>query len=149
MHWTRGFGRVGALAAVIAGLAVAPLGGGGAAAETSARPRQLEVVDLGTLPGHSQSEALGINDRGTVVGWSLDGTTGLTRAVRWDDEAISELGSLIGPSGTSAATAVNRRGDIAGYSSASEEDISVIHPVLWQDGEPIDLGTREGPSPRR
>ncbi|MFC5053345.1 hypothetical protein [Saccharothrix xinjiangensis] len=49
------------------------------------------VVDLGTLPGGSESSTVAINDDGVVVGRAKD-AQGLSRPVRWDaDHRIAEL----------------------------------------------------------
>ena len=44
------------------------------------------VEDLGTLPGDVASVAMGINERGDVVGWSVR-PNGDTRAFLYTDEA--------------------------------------------------------------
>lgn len=46
--------------------------------------------DLGTLPGDTGSQALGINDRGQVVGVSYGGTAG-SRAFLWENGAMVDL----------------------------------------------------------
>jgi probable HAF family extracellular repeat protein len=45
-------------------------------------PRQYRILDLGILPGGSESQALGINNGGEVVGWSKVATTD-THAFVW------------------------------------------------------------------
>lgn len=46
--------------------------------------------DLGTLPGDTGSQALGINDRGQVVGVSYGGTAG-SRAFLWENGTMVDL----------------------------------------------------------
>ncbi|MEI7036243.1 hypothetical protein [Fulvimonas yonginensis] len=52
--------------------------------------------DLGTLPGDTHSQALGINDRGQVVGLSYGGTAGL-RAFLWENGVMKDLNTLVAP----------------------------------------------------
>src|SRR5262245_13233607 len=61
------------------------------------------VKDLGTLGGTS-AEALGINDEGGVVGWSLL-ANGRAHAFLWRAGKMSDLGALAG--GRSQANDVN------------------------------------------
>jgi probable HAF family extracellular repeat protein len=73
-----------------------------------------EMVDLGVLPGDSDSEASAVNDRGDVVGQSR-GPVG-SQAVRWTRSGgIQALGTVAG--GTySVANAINRHGAVVGVS---------------------------------
>src|SRR5262249_10819798 len=50
-----------------------------------------EVTVLGTLPGAGGAEATGINASGAIVGWCKT-AEGLTHAVRWDGDRITDLG---------------------------------------------------------
>jgi probable HAF family extracellular repeat protein len=111
-----------------------------AAAERPAA-RRYEIVDLGTLPGGTYSEAYAINDVGWVVGWSATGDPeGDGHAVVWRNGQIIDLGTLSG-SGSSSASDVNNRGEIVGSSRTATGE---LHPTLWRDGEIIDLGTLGG-----
>jgi probable HAF family extracellular repeat protein len=72
------------------------------------------VQDLGTLPGDSGSEALGINRHGEAVGYS-SGRSGI-QAVMWrSDRTIESLGRLR-DGDHSKAFAINQSGDVAGTS---------------------------------
>jgi len=53
-----------------------------------------------------------------------------------------DLGTLGGPSGYSAASAVNDRGEVIGVSTVGVDDGAVF---LWRDGQMIDLGVRGNP----
>jgi probable HAF family extracellular repeat protein len=55
------------------------------------------MQDLGTLPGDVNSAGLGINDRGDVVGASIDGplATGNPRPFIWQNGRMSDLNALI------------------------------------------------------
>ncbi|MCB9914799.1 MAG: hypothetical protein H6828_06565 [Planctomycetes bacterium] len=96
-------------------------------------------VDLGTLGG-ANSAALGLNDRGQVVGWAeVPGcTTGnglpCRRAFLWEDGVMTDLGFLAGDEG-SVARAINDAGLIVG---TSERDVlfgsGTYHAVTWTGG---------------
>ena len=51
-----------------------------------------DIIDLGGLPGATTSRALGINDSGVVVGYSVVG--GVDYATEWSDGSIINLGGL-------------------------------------------------------
>ena len=52
------------------------------------------IQDLGTLPGDVNSAGIGINDRGEVVGVSLDAASNL-RAYHWQNGKMQDLNTLI------------------------------------------------------
>ena len=72
--------------------------------------------ELGALPGHVTSEAVAINTRGEVAGWS--GPLGGERAALWAPGlAVRDLGTL--PGGQwSRARAVNGHGEVVGSSGS-------------------------------
>lgn len=109
-------------------------------------PRKGEILGLPPLPGDTVGFALGINDRGQIVGAS--GTCANTivtavglfvgaHAVLWDNGSPVSLGSL---GGTMAkAGAINDRGEVAGFSSLPGD--SSVHSFLWTKGAGMqDLG---------
>jgi hypothetical protein len=53
--------------------------------------------DLGTLPGDTHSQALGMNDRGDAVGVSCDADFSLCRGVLWQGGAIIDLNTRLLP----------------------------------------------------
>jgi probable HAF family extracellular repeat protein len=70
------------------------------------------------------------------------------RAVEWGPGPgeIRELPPLPGDT-VSAATALNDRGQVVGISGICDRAVgrfSAIHAVLWQDGQPVDLGSLGG-----
>src|SRR5688572_11829051 len=99
------------------------------------------VIDLMTPTGYEgMSTALGINNRGQIVGYihtyppAWDGEW---RALRWERGTVTELGMLTDPSSWgSYALGINDRGQIVGTSSRQIYGDA----VLWQDGAMIDLG---------
>jgi probable HAF family extracellular repeat protein len=70
------------------------------------------LTDIGTFGG-TWSEALGINNKGQVVGGASRGN-GIRRAFLYDDGVMIDMGSLFGESGESIAAAINERGQLAG-----------------------------------
>jgi probable HAF family extracellular repeat protein len=90
------------------------------------------IVDLGTLPGDSNSEALGINNSGQIVGTSyIDGFRQMGRPFLWDKGTMSELPGLDGEK--AEALDINDRGQVVGYSGPL--------PVMWENGTRIPLET--------
>jgi probable HAF family extracellular repeat protein len=87
--------------------------------------------DLGTLKGGLQSQAVAINDKGVMVGWS--DSNFVTRAVefRFDGTSttIKDLGALDG-SGASKAMGINAAGQVVGSSSALGGS---THAFLYDD----------------
>ena len=93
------------------------------------------VRDLGTLPGYTSSEALGINAAGQVVGTSSD-MQSQSRPFLWDDGVMTNLGTLGGSRGT--AHGISDTGLIVGE---SEDSTHTMHAFLWENGAMTDLGT--------
>jgi probable HAF family extracellular repeat protein len=106
-----------------------------------------EPVTLPPLPGDTVGFALGINDRGQVVGAS--GTCSNTplfpfpigpHAVLWQNGSPFDLTGLGGTLNTAAA--VNNRGEVVGGSSVAGE--TAFHTFLWTRKRGIeDLGAVE------
>lgn len=120
------------------------------------------VIDLGTLPGGHESQAVAINDRGQVSGFADNGTpdpvsmfggpngAGWVTQVRsfiWQNGVMQDLGTLGGPD--ALMTEMNARGQIAGdsYTNATPNattGVPTTDPFLWQHGHMRDLGTLGG-----
>ena len=99
------------------------------------------MIDLGTLPGGTTSEASGINTKGQIVGWSYT-TSGYQHAFLYSGGKMTDLGTL--PGGLySFATGINDNGQIVGY---SDTDSGEEHAFLYSGGMMTDLGTLDGRS---
>jgi len=100
--------------------------------------REKGIRDLGTLPGDYASLALGINDRGVVVGASL-GADFNPRAVRWKNGMMTDLSTLI-PADSALhlllANSINSSGAITGLAVTSSGDLHgfMAKPRCTADG---------------
>jgi probable HAF family extracellular repeat protein len=103
------------------------------------------IKDLGTLPGGRQSRAVGNNDKGQVVGWSLD-ANGVSRAVVWSPTGrIRALPALVQGLGCQA-NHINESGQAVGRCRIGfREGSPVYRAVLWSPaGQIRNLGTLPG-----
>jgi probable HAF family extracellular repeat protein len=118
-----------------------------------------KVTDLRSLPGQGNcSNPFSVNDNAQVVGTSENGTvdplTGIneTRAVRWENGEIEDLGSFGG--NQNGANGINDRAEIVGFSLNTTPDPYSLYDILlgssngtqtraflWQNGHMRDLGT--------
>ena len=111
---------------------------------------------LPTLGGNN-GYATGANRRAQVVGWAENTIADPTcnppqvlqfRALVWGPgrDQIQELPPLPGDT-TSAATAINDRGQVVGISGICDNAVgrfSAAHAVMWEDGVATDLGSLGG-----
>lgn len=97
------------------------------------------MVDIGTLGG-SRSQALDVNNRGEVVGFSLLPGDTAVHAIRWTAaEGMVDLGTLGG--NDSVAEDINDNGEIVGSSLTAAGGFA-YHSFLWSAAEGMaDLGT--------
>ena len=94
------------------------------------------------LPGGANNAALGINNSGTLVGYSETiSPGGNDEAFSYSGGVLTGLGTLTGGT-TSQANAINSSGDIVGESDGSAP--SSMHPFLWIGGVWTDLGVLAG-----
>ena len=111
-------------------------------------PGRRQIQELPPLPGDSASAATAINDRGQVVGISGDcdrafGRFSAIHSVLWEDGVPTNIGDLGGVA-WNTPVAINRRGDIVGFSNTSPADGGSFRAqaFLKLAGEPIqNLGT--------
>jgi probable HAF family extracellular repeat protein len=91
------------------------------------------VTNLGILPGDSAAFATGINNRGQVVGSTLN-SAGWSRGFIWQDNVMIDLNTLI-PEDSNlyiiAASNINERGQISGMATVlTGPDTGKIHAIL-------------------
>ena len=115
-----------------------------------------EMKALSTLGG-THGFATGVNNHGQVVGWAETPVRDPTcnapqvlqfRAVVWDAKngGRRQLRPLHGDS-TSAATAINDRGQVVGISGDCDiavGQLSARHAVIWEDGKVKEIGDLGG-----
>jgi probable HAF family extracellular repeat protein len=100
------------------------------------------LIDLGTLGG-ADSFASGINDKGEIVGTSVN-TDGYRRAFRYVAGVMTDLGTLGGSN--SSAAAINNRGDIVGSADIGPNPALDSRAFLLRPGVSMqDLGRFEVP----
>lgn len=87
-----------------------------------------EMKNLGVLDADFISGAWSINDRGQIVGFSLNSAFE-RRPVLWDHAGIHELETLGGT--YSDAFGINQHGEIAGWATLPDQGYEIIHAVLW------------------
>ena len=97
------------------------------------------VIDLGTLGG-TESHARDINERGQVVGVSLNGDSGSYHAFLYSHGSLQDLGTL--NEEHSEALGINDHGEIVGV--IWNNDYSLYHAFRYSDGTMEDLGTLGG-----
>ncbi len=85
------------------------VGGVGIATEWSGG----SVINLGGLPGYTESSASGVNDVGQIVGYSVVG--GVAYATEWSGSSVIDLEGLPG-STKNVALGVNNSGQVVGVS---------------------------------
>jgi probable HAF family extracellular repeat protein len=123
--------------------------------------KQGQVIDIGTIRGGYDSLARAVNNSGVVVGlsttlvsdpFSMIMSFGLpfafqTRAYRWQNGVLRDLGTLGGPD--AMALGINDRGQIAGnsyidFASSPGCGTLTTGAFLWENGKMRNLGSLGG-----
>lgn len=94
-----------------------------------------ETCDLGVAPGDSLSEALGVNDRDQVVGFSFGAADPDGRAFIWQDGKMIDLNTLVAPGTTLElvdAQDINDQGVITGQALDPATDALVAFKAVPQ-----------------
>jgi probable HAF family extracellular repeat protein len=109
--------------------------------------RERGMQNLGTLPGDVNSVGLAINNRGEVVGASVDGTpaAGTPNVFIWRDGVMSELNKLTQPDSPFVHLlnpgALNDAGEIPGFGITSAGDVHAFLAIP-RDGNATDAEHR-------
>jgi probable HAF family extracellular repeat protein len=112
-------------------------------------PEPGEIHELPPLPGDASSWAIGINNRGQVIGLSGKcvspnfNLTGVVpqHGVIWQNGKAINLGSLGGTLRT-FPWAINSKGQVVGHSELAGD--LTFYPFLWQNGALTNLGVLPG-----
>jgi probable HAF family extracellular repeat protein len=115
-------------------------------------PRDDQIRALPLLPGDSSGAATAINDRGQIVGISgiCDQAVGrftARHAVLWDKGKVVDIGNLGGVA-WHTPNAINKRGEVVGFSNFSAADGGEYHPhaFYWtEEAGIVDLETLPAP----
>jgi probable HAF family extracellular repeat protein len=118
--------------------------------------QNVAATDLGTLPPDVFSLALGINDRGQIVGDSCDMFFDC-RAFRWQDGTMTELNTLVhNPNAPflENGNSINSRGQIAGKTTVQGTPLADAYLATPSPGEAVSenaaptVTNRTSPRPR-
>ena len=100
-----------------------------------------QITRIPVAPG-ANSAALGLNDKGEVVGYSFQGDEYQAFLFSYADKSMTEIGSLGGK--LSAACAINSAGQVTGYSQDENGNLSAF--VFSRNAPIASLGALDGGS---
>src|SRR5215472_15161425 len=116
-----------------------------------------QILDLGTLPGGTESIGIYVNNAGQVIGFSANsaisdpiGFFGQNHTFLWQNGEMLDIGTLGGNDTFAGAACSNPpAGVVVGGSSTSSiinpnTGLPTVDPFLWHNGKMIDLGTIGG-----
>jgi probable HAF family extracellular repeat protein len=118
-----------------------------------------EILDLGTLGGHSFVIGINVNDSGQVTGISDNGVAdpfsvfGIgvqLRTFLWQDGMIQDIGSLGGPDTLPGASCSGQPHDVVvggsytSFTPNASTGIPTTDAFLWKSGKMVDLGNLGG-----
>lgn len=113
-------------------------------------PRKNEMRELPPYRDDTEANAIGINDKGEVVGTSgkckfFNQSFGAIEAILWRNGRPINLGNL-GFRLFNIAFSINNKSEITGQASTAQVSgqIHVFHAYLWRHGVMKDLGTLPG-----
>lgn len=101
---------------------------------------EIHAIDLGTLPGGSDSSATDINEGGNIVGYSTT-ASGEVHGFFYSAGSMTDIGVLPGGD-TSRARGINDLDQVVGSSNLlnTVTGEKVFHGFIWQGGVLTDLG---------
>ncbi|GAA0768545.1 DUF3466 family protein [Ideonella azotifigens] len=99
-----------------------------------------QAIALSSIGNHSA--ALSVNAAGQIVGKFSDTVDGVDLPVVWNTDGTTTRLKPLDPTASTAATGINKKGLIVGYSHRIDPNNSAddrSHAVLWKNGKVIDL----------
>src|ERR1051326_7286634 len=109
-------------------------------APAAARAQSYSITDVGALPGATGTRAWGINDNGTVVGWSGNATMAL--GYIWTNGVMKSVGSLPGGAPGSLLFAVNGLGQAVGVANPGNTNgLLQYQGILYRNNTMITIDT--------
>ncbi len=92
---------------------------------------------LGDNTSNNNDRASDINNKGQIVGYASTSNGNQLHAVLWENNTVTDLGTLPGGS-NSEALGINNPSTVVGWSETSS---GIKHAVSWQNNQITDLGT--------